>query len=379
MGSRLTIATAATPNLEWWPLAVNCYRSFLDFNYPNKNPIVEKIVNYHRPASWYKIKLILSQPDGWFLWVDSDAKIYNPDFDLDKIKEDGKFLYLSSDQNGLNAGVMLIYINDVTRKFFSHAYSLVEYIGWKWQEQHAIEAIIKSNNLNCREWIKVLKSSEFNCYSIGEYEADAAFVSLEKPFIYHTPAIPVVERQKRLLNLKKIEHRNSIGELFEGKEVVGAEIGVQVGRYAYNVLNRFCHQLNLIDPWTHFNNYLDIANTTVPQKEYEFSLVSKMFKDSNVNIIRQTSKEASKMFQDKSLDFVYIDANHSYNSVKEDMELWWPKVKDGGFLCGHDYMNTKEGNTVIEVKSAVDNFVEKNEISHGFITCEEYPSWFIKK
>lgn len=49
------------------------------------------------------------------------------------------------------------------------------------------------------------------------------------------------------------------------------------------------------------------------------------------------SVEAAKRFKDGTIDFVFIDSDHSYESVKEDLEAWWPKVKVGGALGGHDY------------------------------------------
>ena len=54
--------------------------------------------------------------------------------------------------------------------------------------------------------------------------------------------------------------------------------------------------------------------------------------------MRMTSHQASKMFSDNSLDFVYIDANHSYESVREDLKIWYPKVTNGGYLFGDDYL-----------------------------------------
>lgn len=51
---------------------------------------------------------------------------------------------------------------------------------------------------------------------------------------------------------------------------------------------------------------------------------------------KMTSREASALWPDESMDMVYIDADHSYESVKEDIGLWWPKVRKGGFLGGHD-------------------------------------------
>lgn len=53
--------------------------------------------------------------------------------------------------------------------------------------------------------------------------------------------------------------------------------------------------------------------------------------------IRMASVEASKQFEDLSLDAIFIDANHEYKFVKEDIEAWYPKLKHGGIMCGHDY------------------------------------------
>jgi predicted O-methyltransferase YrrM len=89
-----------------------------------------------------------------------------------------------------------------------------------------------------------------------------------------------------------------------------------------------------------------------------------------VNPIRLPSVEASKLYADNSLDFVFIDANHSYEFVKDDINAWYPKVKKGGILAGHDYIKLWSG-----VIQAVDEFILKHnysleinsEICWGFI------------
>jgi predicted O-methyltransferase YrrM len=65
-----------------------------------------------------------------------------------------------------------------------------------------------------------------------------------------------------------------------------------------------------------------------------------------INPIKMTSVEASKLYSDESLDFVFIDACHDYECVKEDIKAWYPKIKKGGIISGHDF-------NVEEVKKAV--------------------------
>lgn len=74
-----------------------------------------------------------------------------------------------------------------------------------------------------------------------------------------------------------------------------------------------------------------------------------------INPIRLLSTEASKLFEDESLDFVFIDAAHDYENVKNDIYTWYRKVKKGGVIAGHDYHPTWP-----EVVKAVDEWATKN-------------------
>ena len=53
--------------------------------------------------------------------------------------------------------------------------------------------------------------------------------------------------------------------------------------------------------------------------------------------MKMSSLDAVNFFEDKSLDFVFIDASHEYEDVKNDIVSWLPKIKHGGILAGHDY------------------------------------------
>jgi cephalosporin hydroxylase len=71
--------------------------------------------------------------------------------------------------------------------------------------------------------------------------------------------------------------------------------------------------------------YDDFLRNIEPVKDY-------------VNIIRNESVEAAKLYEDGSLDFVFIDASHHYEYVKADLDAWYPKIKKGGYIGGHDYV-----------------------------------------
>lgn len=82
-------------------------------------------------------------------------------------------------------------------------------------------------------------------------------------------------------------------------------------------------------------------------------------KEMNPNIIecKKNSNELVKEIEDESLDMIYIDADHGYHSVKNDISVWFPKVKPGGIISGHDYF--MDG-----VKIAVDEFFGKDNIKY---------------
>jgi len=69
--------------------------------------------------------------------------------------------------------------------------------------------------------------------------------------------------------------------------------------------------------------------------------------EKNISIYSMTSASASAAIPNRSLDFVFIDANHSYEYVLQDIKLWLPKVKDGGVIAGHDFLYSEGVRTAV--------------------------------
>lgn len=177
--------------------------------------------------------------------------------------------------------------------------------------------------------------------------------------------------------------RNNLGELFrELGYKVGAEIGVYTGTYS-EVL---CHgnpnmKLYCIDPWTTYDSE-EIEPYAKNQDALNkfYSEAKKRLSKYNCTIIRKSSMDAVKDFKQGELDFVYIDANHSYQNVKEDVREWAKIVRDGGIVAGHDYGHFKHKDRNIGTKKAIDEYVKENNIGMLFLVNQNFQTtWFFVK
>ncbi len=140
-----------------------------------------------------------------------------------------------------------------------------------------------------------------------------------------------------------------------GQNLTGAEIGVYKGDNAEFILSLLKPTiLYLVDPW---NNFLDTDSNEIIGEIQYIQTQERLKMYGNKRLVKKTSLEASKLFNNEELDFVYIDGDHSYRQVKQDLGLWYSKVKKGGILSGHDYHQTMEG-----VVLAVNEFVSENKL-----------------
>lgn len=166
----------------------------------------------------------------------------------------------------------------------------------------------------------------------------------------------------------------------------GVEVGSYKGEFAKEILKKWNGKLYLIDIWNnHSFNQDDYINIIKNCTDNISSNEERCF------MIRSTSSNAVELFNDQSLDFVYIDANHKYEYVKQDLELWFPKLRKGGVFAGHDYLKMDWDNQEDKhiwigdtysgeygVNPAVDEFCKKHQYICN-VTDEWWGSWYFIK
>lgn len=119
------------------------------------------------------------------------------------------------------------------------------------------------------------------------------------------------------------------------KEMVGVEVGSFAGASS-EVIAFHCKHLTSVDPWQKCcdTGYKEISREKIILAEKQFDLVLEKCK--NMSKINDFSLNACSNFKDRSLDFVYIDGAHDYESAYNDIIAWEKKIKFGGLLMGHD-------------------------------------------
>ena len=162
----------------------------------------------------------------------------------------------------------------------------------------------------------------------------------------------------------------------------GAEIGVYKGGFTKKLLEAGL-EVYAIDPWKSYkiNENQERMDFLYGHTKRELS----KYDEQTCHIVRKASMEALNDFDDESLDFVYIDGNHSFPHVANDIFYWEKKVKRGGIVSGHDYLPLiPYGNNVCHVHMIVLAYTETFNIKNWYITDKNpnvsgdmrTPSWF---
>lgn len=165
------------------------------------------------------------------------------------------------------------------------------------------------------------------------------------------------------------ELKDFVAKLYRHEEVSGAEIGVQEGIYSEHILKTWKGStLFSIDARQNFDagEYIDISNRPDDQQILLYANTTLRLRPFGEHSIvwRMTSEQAAHAMPDNTLDFCFIDADHRYEAVNQNIELWLPKIKSGGIICGHDY---------------VKEFAAHDGWNVHVTESEEWPSWFAFK
>jgi predicted O-methyltransferase YrrM len=165
--------------------------------------------------------------------------------------------------------------------------------------------------------------------------------------------------------------RLELGKFFQEhyKTGVGAEIGVQRGFFSKHLSKDYKGTIVCVDIWDDEQIFQEAKN----------NLTGQMF-----HLKQGLSVDVSKKTTDESLDWVYVDADHSYEGIKSDLKCWYPKVRKGGIISGHDYFDGERQNVNFQVKKAVDEFAKEKRKKVETTTDDIFEGlaydswWFIK-
>lgn len=178
-----------------------------------------------------------------------------------------------------------------------------------------------------------------------------------------------------------INHREALGFWLNNLNLKGqfAEIGCLAGTFSRTILSQWKgKKYYMIDPWANQSEevYRERQDTPERYEQMYQDALALSKEDERVTVLKMLSADAAKEFKNGQLDCVYIDGNHAYKNVMEDMDAYWPKIKIGGIMGGHDYKNKTDEGWFCEVESAVNRWAGEHEKVFYVCPCT---SWFIHK
>lgn len=179
--------------------------------------------------------------------------------------------------------------------------------------------------------------------------------------------------------------RESIAEYVNNTHSI-CEVGVKDGEFFSHLVKNNPKLAVAVDLWDSYtnDNQNDLNYSLLEIQKFEESFRKKF---SNSKILKMSSIQTSTMFDDNTFDLVYIDADHTYESVKYDLNFWYPKIKSGGIFAGHDYCEyyIEVSKTRFGVVDAVNEFVKENNLYDKFHVTKKgspedyWKSWVIFK
>lgn len=151
------------------------------------------------------------------------------------------------------------------------------------------------------------------------------------------------EREGKIERVRKVRENplQSLQPLLDALPMENAtmvEIGVYTGESTemFQQSGKF-NVIHAVDPWVDGYNDNEIISIQFNMDVVEELFDKRVSDYKEINKLKMSSMEAVSLFDNGALDFIYIDGDHSYKSVEEDILAWMPKIKPGGVIAGHDY------------------------------------------
>jgi hypothetical protein len=293
----------------------------------------------------------LLEPDVLYVKKESNdfKSLQKKEYSLIQYTEDQMKKFEDNGQHPFNAGHFLFRNSQENKTHFGNILELMR--TWKGEffyEQSFLNHYFQAN----RKYDDVLLDECIDFF----YSSDDFVRKNFGAIIVHCvncimPLEKKLHNMQHLVNVKlfagypiSYETRNMIGEVISlPRKPKIAEIGVFRGDFSQVLLDQFRpSMLYLVDPFEEGEIMSGDENgndVMVYDGIYLYEYVKDRFASTeNVKMLRIRSEDLDQCIEDDELDLIYIDGDHSYEGVKRDLEMAYRKVKDQGFICGHDLM-----------------------------------------
>lgn len=196
----------------------------------------------------------------------------------------------------------------------------------------------------------------------------------------------VSDEARAVVTLGDLGAMRSRGEVWEMLSRMRAtamcEVGVKDGANFLSMLAPCLKRAVAIDMWreTGSRSENDDSDAQPALDAKHASMVALSQRDPRVQVLRERSPDVAGAFADGEFDLVYIDADHTEAAVYADLLAWWPKVRSGGVLAGHDYCRTTLScGVTFGVVEAVNRFCAERGLTVLVADEQPWPSWFLLK
>lgn len=352
----------------------------------------EKTLDPNRPAAWSKILAILQVLPhyDWVFWHDSDTLIWDSGLGLKRFLAglQEEVLVVQDDPVGINTGAFFVKNSPLTFRLLASAYDQTQFNEHFLWEQIAIQKLLedpKTTIPHRRIPTTALGPQMQSIYIFNSPPWSGVFLHVAG--MRSDDRIAVIERLTRLASrpiTERLFSRDDLGDFLNRHNLLGegVEVGVADGTFSERIMSQWeGRQLHLVDLWESDPRNRDRSQVDTALHQSDRQAAERRLSQfgNRIHFHQTDSLVAAQEFADNSLDFVYLDADHSVAAVQEDIAAWYPKVRHGGLLAGHDFLDGTTNECEFGVKTAVERW--ESQTGHRVAATAElsFASWYVFK